>query len=137
MTKIQSVQSLFLAYSKSDIHAILAAMDDNIVWIEPGDPKAIPFSGTYSGKTEVLRMFGIEHQLLKIISFTPQTYFENDDSVVVLGNDSATVLATNKNYATNWTMVFAFNNNLIHKVQVYMDTLAIANAFKAEVAANY
>lgn len=135
MNKIECIQNLFAAYGRADMHTVLAAMDDNIKWIEPGDPAAIPFSGIFNGKTEVIGMFGIEHNLLKLTSFNPTTFYENNDSVVVLGNDSAIVLATQKSYTTEWTMVFTFSAGLISRVQVYMDTLAIARAFKPDVVA--
>jgi ketosteroid isomerase-like protein len=129
MTKTDIIKQLFAAYAKGDVPSILAAMDDAVVWIEPGDTSKIPFSGVFKGKSEILRMFGIEHQLLQVTAFAPECFLENENTVVVLGSDSATVLTTKKSYTTQWTMAFTFSGNLISQVQVYMDTLAVASAF--------
>lgn len=132
MTKIDIIKQVFKSYGEGDIPSVLERMSDNIVWYEPGDPDNIPFSGVFTGKQGVLKMFGIEAELLTITSFEPKVFLENDTTVVVLGSDSAIVKKTQKSYATEFTMAFTISSNLITKVQVYMDTLAIANAFIEE-----
>jgi ketosteroid isomerase-like protein len=134
MSKIEIIQSVFAAYGRGDLHTVLGAMDDAITWVEPGDPRQIPFSGVFNGKNDVMKMFGIEHQLLDIIHFTPSDFLENENSVLVRGNDSAKVKSTNKIYTTDWVMAFTFQTGLICQVQVYMDTLAVASAFVADSA---
>lgn len=130
MTNLQIVQKMFMDFSKGDLPAVFASMTDDIVYIEPGAPD-IPFGGTFKGKAGVQEMFGIEHQTIKLLTFHPLTFIAQNDLVVVLGNDSAQVLATQKTYYTEFAMVFWVENSLIKQVQVYMDTLAIAKAFSS------
>ncbi len=130
MTHLETVKQLFVAYGKGDMETILAAMDENITWIEPGKTSSIPFSGTFKGKQEILKMFGIQSQTIDLLSFHPLYFLENSNRVAVVGNDSAKVKATQKTYYTDFTMVFHFDDNgLIDNVHVYMDTEAIAEAF--------
>ena len=129
VTNTQIIETLFANYGKQDIPAVLAVMDDNITWIEPGAP-GVPFGGTYKGHAGVLEMFKKEGEMVKVTSFTPETFFANGDMVVVLGADSASVISTGKSYTTEWTMAFTLSNGKITEVQTYMDTNAIAQAFR-------
>jgi uncharacterized protein len=127
-TNTQIIEELFANYGKQDIPAVLAAMADDITWVEPGAP-GVPFGGTYKGHTGVLEMFKKEGEMVKVTSFTPETFFAHDNMVVVLGADSANVIATGKSYTTEWTMAFTLNGGKITQVQTYMDTNAVAKAF--------
>jgi ketosteroid isomerase-like protein len=49
--------------------------------------------------------------------------------VVVLGSDTAEVIATGKSYTSTWVQAFTLQDSKILHVQVYFDTLTIANAF--------
>ncbi|MEO5648057.1 MAG: nuclear transport factor 2 family protein [Chitinophagaceae bacterium] len=124
----QIVQQLFTSYLKGDLTGVVALLDPAVVWLEPGSPD-IPFAGTFTGLTNVEKMLGMEGQLLKVTSFVPKAYFSNENIVIVLGADSANVLATGKSYSTDWTMEFTLANGKIIRVQTFMDTNAIAKAF--------
>jgi uncharacterized protein len=128
VTNTQIIETLFAHYAKHDIAAIMAELDEAVTWIEPGAP-GVPFGGTYKGHAGVLEMFKKEAEMVKVTSFTPETFFANGDMVVVLGADSANVIATGKSYTTEWTMAFTLKNGKVTQVQTYMDTHAIAKAF--------
>lgn len=136
MSKIESIKKLFQAYGANDVPTVLNAMHDDITWLEPGDPAKIPFSGNFKGKQGIIEMFTIEGKNLKLTSFAPKMFFENETSVAVIGSDTADVLSTGKSYATDFVMLFNFDGELISSVQVYMDTLAIATAFEGALASN-
>ncbi|PZF72556.1 hypothetical protein [Taibaiella soli] len=126
------VKQLFYDYAHGNAAGVFAAMSNNIVWTEPGAP-GVPFGGIHSGIQEVQKMFGMEQALLQILApLTPTCFFNKDNMVLVQGHDSAKVLATQKIYSTEWVMAFTLADEKIVNVQVYMDTYAIAEAFRAD-----
>ena len=128
-SNLEIVMQLFADYLAGNVPAVMAVMADDVTWIEPGAPQ-VPFGGTYKGHAGVGEMFGLEAKLLEVTSFSPDKYFADGDMVVVLGTDSANVIATGKAYASSWAMAFTLNDTgMVTNVQTYMDTESIANAF--------
>ena len=50
-TNTEIIQASFAAFQRGDIPAILNMFDNNVEWIEPGDPRSIPFAGRGKGKS--------------------------------------------------------------------------------------
>ena len=120
---------MYSDFGAGNIPAVLSAFDKNIVWTRAGAP-FIPFSGTFTGIDEVMKMFSIQEENLKMKSFVPHTFCTNENTVVVIGHDEAEVKPTAKSYAADWVQVFTLQNDKIIRVQVFMDTKAIADAFE-------
>ncbi len=125
----QVIQQMYRDFSTGNIPAVLAAFSKEVVWTRAGAP-FIPFSGTFNGIEEVMNMFAIQDENLKIKSFVPQKFCTNEDTVVVIGHDEAEVKTTGKSYAANWVQAFTLQDGKITNVQVFMDTKAIADAFE-------
>lgn len=125
----QIIQQMYSDYGAGNIPAVLSVLDKNITWTRAGAP-FIPFSGTFSGIDEVMKMFSIQHENLTMKSFVPKTFFSNENMVVVIGHDEAEVKPTGKSYAADWVQAFTLENNKIISVQVFMDTKMIADAFE-------
>jgi len=123
----QIIEQMYKDYEAGNISAVFSFFDKDIVWVRPGAPD-IPFSGTFNGIDEVIRMFTIQAETLTVTSFVPEKICTNEDTVVVLGNDTAIVKATGKTYSEEWVQAFTFKNGKIIYVQVYIDTKMIAEA---------
>lgn len=134
MTNKEIVLLIFKDYATKNITDLLSHLDDNITWLEPGAP-AVPYGGVYKGKQGILEMFAKEASMLEVQSFEPLQFLETDNLVAVVGRDSALVKSTGKVYHTEWVMLFTFTGSLVSKVQVYMDTNAIADAFEGHSVA--
>ncbi len=102
--------------------------DKDIIWHRPGAPD-IPFSGTFKGIEEVMKMFGIQASVISIKEFIPEKICANDDMVAVFGHDHVNVNSTGKIYSTGWVQSYTFKNGKIIYVEVYMDTKVVADAF--------
>lgn len=122
------VQQMYSNFAKGDMAAVLSCFDKDVVWQRPGAP-AIPFSGTYTGLDEVMKMFATQATTLSIKKFTPEMFCANRDTVVVLGHDEADVIPTGKSYATAWAQAFTLKDGKITRVDVFLDTKTIAEAF--------
>jgi len=116
-------------FEKGNIPAVLSAFSKDVVWARAGAP-FIPFSGTFNGITEVMKMFALQEENLSMKSFVPQTFCSNEDTVVVIGHDEAQVKPTGKSYSADWVQTFTFQDGKIARVQVFMDTKVIADAFE-------
>lgn len=125
----QIIQQMYSDYGAGNIPAVLSVLDKNITWTRAGAP-FIPFSGTFSGIDEVMKMFSIQHENLTMKSFVPKTFFSSENMVVVIGHDEAEVKPTGKSYAADWVQAFTLENEKIISVQVFMDTKMIADAFE-------
>lgn len=129
---LQVVQDLFKFYGQGNIQGFMSLLDPNIEWIEPGDQADIPYSGVFKGMAGIGQMMGIIQKSVKMKSFAATSFCVNDDTntVTAMGNNEAEVIATGKSYQTDWVYAFSLVNGKVTRIQVYMDTLTMAKAFK-------
>lgn len=123
------VRQLYKHFAEGNIPEVLATFHPDVVFERPGGSE-IPFAGTFKGIEDVVKMFGIIQQSIRLKGFSPKKFCTNQDTVVVLGDDEAEVISTGKIYRSDWVQAFTFKEDKIIHVQVYMDTLSIANAFR-------
>jgi ketosteroid isomerase-like protein len=128
MDNLQVVKEVYRLFGERNVPALLAYFDKDIEFVRPGNAD-IPFAGTFNGTEGLIKMFTIISQSIKLKAFTPENFFTNENKVVVLGSDTAEVISTGKSYTSTWVQAFTLNDGKIIHVQVYLDTLTIANAF--------
>lgn len=128
ITNQQIIEQMYHDFATGNIPGVLSVFSKDVIWTRPGAP-FIPFSGTFIGIEELMKMLEIQNKTLKIKTFIPDKICTNDDTVMVLGHDEAEAIETKKSYAENWMQVFTFQNGKIIHVQVFMDTKVIADAF--------
>ena len=129
MENLQIIQNMYKDFAEKNIEAVLKNFDKDVVWIRPGEPE-IPFSGIYKGIEGLARMFTIISQTVKINSLAPKKILAQCDTVAVIGADHADVIATGKSYTSEWVYLYTLKNEKIIHVQVYIDTLELAKAFR-------
>lgn len=128
MTNIEIIQEVYKNFGQGNIAGVLAHFDKDVVWVRPGEPD-IPFSGTFNGMEGLGKMLTLLGRHIRLKAFTPQKFFSNENAVAVFGCDTAEAVSTGKIYTSDWVQLFTLNDGKITRVQVYMDTLAIARAF--------
>jgi len=126
----QIIEDMFKNYGAGNMSAVLSCFDKDVIWHRPGAP-AIPFSGTFKGIEEVMRMFAIQATAISIKEFIPEKICTDEDTIAVFGHDYVNVNSTGKTYSTKWVQSYTFKDGKIIYVEVYMDTKAIADAFLA------
>ena len=129
MNNLQIIQQMYQDFEEKNMAAVLNCFDKDVVWIRPGEP-GIPFSGIYNGIDEVVKMFTIVSQTVKINSFNKSRILADDEVVAVIGADMADVIATGKSYKSEWVYLYTLKNEKIVHVQVYIDTLELTKAFQ-------
>ncbi|MEO8820998.1 MAG: nuclear transport factor 2 family protein [Ginsengibacter sp.] len=125
----QVIEQMYKDFGSGNIPSVLSAFSKDVVWKRAGAP-FIPFSGTFTGIDEVMKMFKIQDENLKMKSFVPQKFCTNEDSVVVIGHDEAEVKPTGQSYAADWVQAFTLQDGKIVEVKVFMDTKVISDAFE-------
>lgn len=131
MTNQQIIEQMYHCFAAGDMQGVISTFSNDAVWNEPGEPD-IAFAGTFTGIAGISKMLAIQAKTIHVKTFVPKTFCTNENTVVVLGHDTVDVLPTGKTYTTEWVQAFTLANGKITNVQVYMDTNAIAKAFKAE-----
>jgi uncharacterized protein len=130
-TKLEIVKACFTAFQRGDIDAIQKMSDENVEWIEPGDPAAIPFAGHGKTKYSQAEFFRIVGETSDMLKFEPQQYVTSGNHVVALGFWELRVKATEKVVRSDWAVDFTVQNGKVTRWQAYYDTAATAAAFAA------
>jgi len=130
MDNLQIVKEVYRLFGEKNIPVLLSHFDKDIEFVRPGNAD-IPFAGTFKGFDGLIKMFTIISQSIRLKKFIPERFFVNEDMVVVLGFDTAEVIATGRSYTSTWVQAFTLKDGRISHVQVYLDTLTIGNAFHA------
>ena len=128
-TNVEIVQNCFSAFQRGDVPAILTMCDDNVEWIEAGDPKSIPFAGRGNGKSSAAEFFRIVGETSEMLNFTPRQYVANGERVVALGSWDLRARATGKVVHSDWVVDFTVRNGKVTRWQAYYDTAATQAAF--------
>ena len=81
MTNTEIVKSMYEAFGRGDIGAILNSVSDNIDWTVPG-PSAIPYAGHYRGRQEVAGFFQKLADTTEFDPFQIEQYLELADQRV-------------------------------------------------------
>ena len=129
---IATVQKIYADFGRGDIPALLAALDENVEWIMPGN---LPESGTFRGRAGVATFFGHVARLWEFLSFEPREFIASGDTVVAIGHYAVRSAATRRETECDWVMVWKVREGKIARFQEYTDTHALAAILETAAAA--
>lgn len=95
MSNVQTVQSIYEAFGRGDIDAILSHLSDDVLWEYDKPESDIPWLEQRHGRAEVPRFFEALGAL-EFHKFQPKTLLESENKVVALNDVSFTVKATGR-----------------------------------------
>ncbi|HEY7499141.1 MAG TPA: nuclear transport factor 2 family protein [Vicinamibacterales bacterium] len=123
------VQDAYAAFLKQDLHALLALMDEQIVW-KPvtGAGRHVPTAGERRGVGAVAEFFKIVAQVYQFSRFEPQQFIAQGDTVVTLGHYTATT-STGGSMDSDFVMIFTIRGGKIVQFQEFLDSAALNAAF--------
>jgi uncharacterized protein len=121
------------AFSRGDIDALLALLDENVEWITPG-PSEIPTAGTRRGRQAVGEFFKTLSETFEITRFEAREFVAQGDRVVVFGDDTARLKATGKVLDFAWVHYFGVKNGKIVNFREYGDMSAVVAELKVAAA---
>jgi uncharacterized protein len=127
MGNLEAVQSVYEAFAKGDVPAVLGFLDPNIAWTGRS-----PYAGTYHGPKAVLE--GVFMRLgTEWIDFScvPTEFIDGGDAVVVLGEYSGEYKTTSKSFAADFAHVWKIQEGKAIKFVQFVDTLLVDKALHA------
>lgn len=122
------VQSVYAAFGRGDLAAVLAACADDVDW-RCHAPAAAPFAGRFTGRDGVRTFFEKLLSSARITSFEPRAFLADGDAVVVLGRDTGVAIATGREFADDWVHVFTVRSGRIASFAEFTEAAPLEAAF--------
>lgn len=131
---VAHVQSLYAAFGRGDVAAIIAGLTPNVDWETVGRQKDFPTLGPRKGAAQVQEFFKLVAENEDFSDFTPREFYAADDKVFVLGSYNLKVKTTGKPVASEWVHVFTLQDGKVARFREHTDTAQLAEAFAATAA---
>jgi len=118
-SNIKTIQSLYEAFGRGDLAAILDSVSDDVDWATDTDSTAAPWYGVKKGKEGVSQFFEKFGSTMEIEEFTPKTFAANDTDVLTIVRCRAKSRETGKSLDMNLHHYFVLQGG---KVVYYRGT---------------
>jgi ketosteroid isomerase-like protein len=127
-----TIASVYEAFARGDVAAVLAALSPNIIWTEA---EGFPYGGTYVGPDAVLQnvfaKLGSEWDGYVAV---PNELITNADTVVALGEYSGTYKATGNSFKAPFVHVWKFDGEKAISFRQHTDTALVQRALQSATA---
>jgi hypothetical protein len=130
---IQIAQKAYADFSRGDVPAMLAVLDDNVEWSTPDI--GIPPGGKYHGKAGVAQFFQQVGETWDFQAFEPRDYIASGDQVAVCGSYAFTSRKTGRKASCDWVMVWTIQAGKVLRFQEYTDSAVLRDALTSASAA--
>jgi ketosteroid isomerase-like protein len=117
----------YAAYGRGDIDAAMENWSDDIEWENP-NAQQIPNPGVYKGKDEVRRVLTEIPQLWDDFRLSPDEFYEQGDTVVVLGHIEARAKETGRDVKLPFVHIWRMSDGTATRFQNLFDTALAAEA---------
>jgi len=124
---IQVIKNGFERFFAGDIPGFLELLTDDVRWDHRG-PNVVPFNRLYEGREEVGEFFKVLNETQTASVFEPREFLAAGDQVVCVGFFRYKVHATNKEWESDFAMVFTVVNEKISHWRLIYDKGAEAAA---------
>ena len=121
---LDTIRSVYAAFGRGDLEALLASLDPQVSWRTPGFPD-LPTGGLRRGVAEVRDFFGLLLNTFDIQDFQPVDFLANGDKVVVLGTSREGPKGSGRFVDFRWVHVFTFRNGKIAEFEEPADVSAL------------
>lgn len=125
------VRSLYAAFARRDIPAILSVLSPDVEWTEPDNPFT-PSGGTRRGHAGFLEWARIGNEAEDVLSLEPREFLAGENSVAVIGHTRCRVKRSGRTYDTDFVHVITFRQGEIVRFQELFDTWAAGEAFRGD-----
>ena len=123
---IQTVKSVYEAFGRGDVDAIIAAVSDDVDWGSDTASDAAPWYGSRRGTDGVASFFTDFGAAMDVEEFTPLTFAANDDDVLSVVRFRARSRATGKTAVMQLHHWFHFRDGKIDYYRGTEDTAITA-----------
>src|ERR1051325_8277060 len=126
---IAHVQSMYAAFGRGDIAALLGGMTADIDWQTIGRQKDFPTLGARKGAAQVQEFFRLVAEHEDFSDFSPREFYAADDKVFVLGSYSLKLRKTGTPISSEWVHVFTLKDGKVSRFREHTDTAQFAEGF--------
>ena len=129
----QTIQSIYAAFTRGDIPAILAQLSDDVDWNNDRvASKECPWNGNFSGKANVPGFFKAVGENLDITVFDARAFLESEGHVAVFLRVASTVRKNGKPLKNDVMHLWKFNSKgQVSGYRHFNDTAAELVAWRA------
>ncbi|MDZ7362012.1 MAG: nuclear transport factor 2 family protein [candidate division KSB1 bacterium] len=115
---VATVQRMFDAFKAGNMNALLDTIHPESRWTYVGANPQLS-KAVLVGKEGVKKFFDGILKNLSIAEFNPNEFITQDDTVVVIGNESGTVKASGQPFRNEWVQKYVVKDNLITEMEEY------------------
>ena len=127
MSASETVQSIYAAFGRGDVPAILALMDPEVeIFVHA--PASVPYAGRRRGHEEAGRWFGELAGAVRHDRVEPETMIASDDEVAVRGIEAGTANATGRRYESGFVHFWKLRDGLVVRFDDFLDSAKLAAA---------
>jgi ketosteroid isomerase-like protein len=133
---VERIKSLYEAFARGDIGAVLGVLDAQIIWNEAENLRYAdgnPYVGPQAVLMGVFARIGAEWEGF---SATPEDLLGSGDKVVGMGRYRGMFKATSKRADAQFVHVFQFRDGKVVRFQQYTDTAQFRDVMGGASAAN-
>jgi ketosteroid isomerase-like protein len=133
---VQIAKAGYAAFGRGDIGAILALLDEDIVWKTPGSGVS-HLTGVHNGHRGVAEFFSRVAEIWEYEAFEPREYIAGGNHVAVVGYYRVRSRKTGRTAESDWTMVWKFRNGKTVHFQEFNDSAVLEAALTEASAATH
>ncbi len=124
---IDSVRSIYSAFTRGDIPGILSCMDESIVFIVPGAP-SVPLAGIRRGLEQVEQYYRELAHCIEYTLFEQRELIAQGNRVVALIHYEGRYKPGGGSFAVDSAMLWTLGNGKALRFQEFTDTAALVRA---------
>ena len=127
-SNLDVIRGMYSAFERGDVAGVLGTLSPEIVWIEA---EGFPSAGTYTTPDAVLH-----NVFMRLVdewdgfSAAPQEFVSDGQSVVAIGDYSATCKATGKAFKAPFAHVWKLRGGRVIGFQQFTDTAVVQRAMR-------
>jgi ketosteroid isomerase-like protein len=121
--RIEETKQRYQQFDQGDVQAALENWADDVVW-EGSNSTELPGGGVHQGKEKVTQVLGEAVGAWDEFKLTPDEYFEEGDTVVVLAHTD--VRKGDKSAKSPVVHIFRWEGDQVKRFQVLGDTYQLA-----------
>ena len=127
---VQVVKDFFAAIGSGDKQRLLGLVDEDIVWIIPGEDW--PLAGTHRGHAGLAHVVQKASEEIETTYSEPPEFVAQGDRVLVVGFATGRIKATNRTFKDHWVFAITVRNGKLTNIREYIDTQALARASETD-----
>jgi ketosteroid isomerase-like protein len=131
MTNTQIVESVYAAFRRRDMPAVLAFLAEDVTWGMVGREQDLPMAGIRNGKSGAAGFFRTMAETIEVTTFEPLSFVEAGDTVFAFGRWSWTMRHNGCPGENEWLHVFTLRDGKVTQYRGYNDTAQLALAYRA------